>query len=98
MRNNTETRRGGNLGRAPERVCSAADTRKISFDGLKGQAFVLRELLSGAFIQSYDPDAHAPGVPFPTGFVQFTKVREEARHFASIEDAMAFILQPSKVS
>ena len=40
MRKNNETRRGGNLGRAPERVCSAADPRKISFDQGKGQVFV----------------------------------------------------------
>src|SRR3712207_2355865 len=40
MRENNETRRGGNLGRAPERVCSAADTRKISLGQSKGQDFV----------------------------------------------------------
>jgi hypothetical protein len=40
MRKNNETRRGGNLGRVPERVCSAADTRKISFGQSQGQDFV----------------------------------------------------------
>jgi hypothetical protein len=40
MRKNDETRRGGNLGRAPKCVCSPADTRKISSDQSKGQDFV----------------------------------------------------------
>jgi hypothetical protein len=37
MRKNDEARRGGNLGRAPERVCSAADTRKTSLNRNGGQ-------------------------------------------------------------
>ena len=96
MRRKNETRRGGNLGRAPECVCSAADTRKISLDQSKGQAFVLREVLSGAYIKSFDPDEHAPGMPYPTGLVDVTKHRREALHFATAGDALAFICQQSK--
>lgn len=75
-----------------------ANSQKANFDTFDGHAFVLRELLSGEYIAGYDPDEHAPGIPFPTGFVQSTDDRAMALQFATLEDAVAFILQPSKIT
>jgi hypothetical protein len=98
MRNNNEACRGGNLGQARECVRSAADTRKTSLDARLEQAFVLCELLSGHFVQAFDPDVHAPGIHYPTGFVHFTEERDLALHFKTLKEAAAFVRQPSKVT
>ena len=41
MRKKNETRRGGHLGRVPEHVCSAADTRKNRPYPLEGKEYVI---------------------------------------------------------
>ena len=98
MRKYNETRRGGNLGRAPESVCSAADTRKNSYKQSKGQAFVLREAWTDKYLLSFDPKGHALRFSDPTGRVEFTMRRSKALHFATAADALAFISQQSEVA
>lgn len=60
-------------------------------------AFGLRTL-DGQWLRTFDPDAHAPGVLFPTGDAQFTPHVEEAKRFDSKVDAIIFWQQKSKVS
>lgn len=93
MHKGNETRRGCNLGRAPECVCSAADIRKVSLNPNSGQAFTLREVASGAYIQSFDPGVSMPGRTYLTGRVEFTKSRAQALHFVTLGDVLDFINQ-----
>jgi hypothetical protein len=50
MRTNNETRRGCNLGRAPECVCSAADTRNTNVITTGGQSGSLRDPSSCTYL------------------------------------------------
>src|SRR5215207_9628317 len=82
MRKNNETRRGGNLGRAPESVCSAADTRKANLDKGERQIFVIRASDTREYL-SFVPNVYAPGSPEPIGRIETTRDPFRARGFQS---------------
>jgi hypothetical protein len=90
MRKNNETRRGGYLERAPERVCSPADPRKISLDQGEGQVFVIRASDASEYL-SFVPKVYVPGSPEPIGRLEITRNPFRARHFQDIDAAIAFL-------
>lgn len=56
------------------------------------------QLPNGRWLQSFDPDAHAPGVPYPTGDALFTEDGNKALRFKDYSDAVAFLFTQSKVT
>lgn len=52
--------------------------------------YVIRLIDADRYIKSYDPDKHAPGMPFPTGYAVGTTDVNEALSFASWDEALDF--------
>jgi hypothetical protein len=98
MRKKNETRRGSDLGRVPDDVCSAADTRILLYGGSKRQEYVIRLLPTGEYIEYYNPDLRAAGTLYPTGFAKTTRDIQKAIRFTSADAVLAFVFQQSKVT
>jgi hypothetical protein len=50
------------------------------------------------YLKAYDPDTHAPGETYPTGYSEWTDKPEEAMIFATHTEALALWKTQSKVS
>lgn len=59
---------------------------------------VIREIESGEFLKSFDPDVHAPGVPYPTGYAEWTSNLDEAMVFGNAGKAITFYRTQSTVT
>lgn len=59
---------------------------------------VIRRYETDEFLKSFDPDAHAPGVPFPTGYAEWTADPKEAMVFGNAGEAIQFYRTQSKVT
>lgn len=91
------TKEGGKLRPDTHAFSEAGQNGTIPVEA-ETRRFGLRELLTGQYVASYDPDIHAPGVPYPTGFVEFTDDCEGALHFTTMQEAAAFRSQRSTVT
>jgi hypothetical protein len=53
--------------------------------------YVLRNIQTEEYLKSFDPDAHAPGMPaYPTGDAEWTSVPGEAMIFPTHVEALMF--------
>lgn len=60
--------------------------------------YVIRRTETGEFLKSFDPDAHAPGVPYPTGFAEWTFNVNDALTFGHAGHAINFYKTQSKAT
>jgi hypothetical protein len=59
---------------------------------------VIRRYETDEFLESFDPDVHAPGVPFPTGYAVWTDDIKKAMIFGNAGEAIAFFRTRSTVT
>jgi hypothetical protein len=59
---------------------------------------VIRRYETDEFLKSFDADAHAPGVPYPTGYAEWTYKLDEAMVFGNASEAIAFYRTQSKAT
>jgi hypothetical protein len=59
---------------------------------------VIRRYETDEFLKSFDPDVHEPGVPYPTGYAEWTAKLDEAMVFGNAVEAISFYRTQSKVT
>jgi hypothetical protein len=59
---------------------------------------VIRWTETGEYLKSFDPDVHAPGAPFPTGYAEWSSNLDEAMTFGHAGEAIAFYRTQSTVT
>lgn len=57
---------------------------------------IINHSLGGQYLESFDPEMHAPGKPYPTGFAVWTEDPGKAMRFPNKEAAFKYVRQIPK--